>query len=359
MTFLVKEQTKEEYLEQMTQLSKSAKIQTKYVIQRFDDFCKQEFEKNELEVIQELRMIKKTRTEDEYKESLYKIIAQPFINNLSELYDANNVKALFSYFKRYLVWHGIIIYREESTLYLRFAKKDKDEKHILKKEEIREICNVASPKRRMLYLVLSSSTMRITETVMLRKKDFDVKDGKVTIHIKAPYTKTKEARHTFCSQEASELLIPHLETLQNDDLVFGVNEDPSKAKDVEEQTFALCRRKAKLCDCDVVGHDRCIGKYTSSNHHKFTLHSFRSYSIKTINRTDFGLGNSLAGHGYYMKGYDSMDIEEKRALYKQAEPTLSIFTSTKEMDNLSQNNAILQDEIQRLKLRMEKMEATP
>jgi integrase len=359
MTFLAKEQNKEEYLEQMTQLSKSAKVQTKYVLKAFDVFCKKEFEKTEEEVIQELRMLKKTKTEDEYKESLYKMVSQPFINELSLVYNASYVKTMFSYFKRYLVWHGIVIYREESRIHLRFPKKNKDEKHILKKEEVRQICNIASPKRRMLYLVLSSSTMRITETVMLRKKDFDVKDGKVTIHIKAPYTKTKEARHTFCSQEATELLIPHLETLQNYDLVFGVNEDPMKSKSVEEVTFARYRQKAGFCNCDVVGNDKCAGKYTSSNIHKISLHSFRSYSIKTINRIDFGLGNSLAGHGYYMKNYDSMDIEEKRALYQQAEPNLSIFTSTKEMDNLSQTNLVLQDEIQRLKLRMEKMEATP
>jgi len=132
MTFLYKEQNKEEYLEQMTQLSKSARIQTKYVLQRFEGFCKREFNKTEGEVIEELRILKKTKTDDEYKESLFKIIAQPFINELSKAYDANNVKVLFSYFKRYLVWKGIIIYREESKIYLRFPKKEKDEKHILK-----------------------------------------------------------------------------------------------------------------------------------------------------------------------------------------------------------------------------------
>ena len=342
----------------MTQLSKSAKTQTKYVLQRFDQFCKKEFDKTEAEVIQELRIVKKSSTEDEYKEALFKRIAQPFLNELSKVYDAHNVKVLFSYFKRYLVWSGIIIYREESKLYLRFPKKPRDEKHILKKEEVRAICNVASPKRRMLYLTLASSTMRISESVQLRKKDIEVKDGKVTIRIKAPYTKTKEARHTFVTQEATELLIPHLEKIQEGDLVFGVNDDPELAKATEEHIFSEYRKKAGLCNCDVE-RKNCKGRYTTSNHHKISLHSFRSYSIKTINRIDFGLGNSLAGHNYYMKTYDGMDIEEKRALYKQAEKSLSIFTSTEEMDNLSKMNQALQDEIERLKLRMEKMEKTP
>lgn len=356
MALLTRRHNKEEYLGEMTQLSESAKIQTRYVLQKFDDFCKRKFEKPEDQVIEEIKILKKTETEDEYKLFLYKKILQPFIDELSKFYAPNNVSGLFSYFKRYLVSWGIIVYREETRIFLRLPKKKKDEKHIFSKNEVRAICNVASPKRRMLYLVLASSTMRIKETVQLRKKDFEVKDGKIIIRIKAPYTKTKEGRHTFVSQEASEQLIPHLETLQDNDLVFGVNENAKKAKDVEEQTFSQYRKKAGFCNCDEVGHNKCKGKYTSSNHHKISLHSFRSYSIKAINRIDFGLGNSLAGHGYYMKGYDGMDIDEKRAIYKQAEPSLSVFTSTKEMDNLAETNEILKDEIERLKHRMDKMD---
>ena len=356
MTLLAKRNSKEKYLGSMTQMSDSAKVQTKLVLQKFDDFCKRVFEKPENEVIEELKIKKKIESEDDYKEFLYEEILKPFIDDLSKVYVPNGVRGMFSYFKRYLVSWGIIIYREESKLRITMPAKLKDEKHILKKDEVRAICNVASPKRRMLYLVLSSSTMRIKETVQLRKKDFEVEDGKVTIRIKAPYTKTKTGRHTFISQEATELLIPHLQKLQDNDLVFGVNEDPIKAKDVEEQTFGEYRKKAGFCNCDKVGIDNCKGKVTSSNHHKITLHSFRSYSIKAINRIDFGLGNALAGHGYYMSGYDQMDIDEKREIYKQAEPSLSVFTSTEEMDTLTKTNEVLQDEIARLKMRMDKMD---
>ena len=356
MTFLAKEQNKEEYLGQMTQLSKSARIQSKYVLQRFDNFCSKVYDRTEDQVVQELKMVKKTQADDEYKDYLFNKIAQPFIDELSKVYDPVNVKVLFSYFKRYLVWSGIVIYREESKIHLRFPKKSKDEKHILTKDEVRAICNVASPKRRMLYLVLASSTMRIAETVQLRKRDIEVKDGKVTIRIKAPYTKTKEARHTFITQEASEVLIPHLEKIKDDELVFGTNENVDFAKSREEQSFSGYRKKAGFCNCDEVGRKKCKGRYPTTTHHKISLHSFRSYSIKTINRIDFGLGNSLAGHGYYMMTYDGMELEEKRALYKQAEQNLSIFTSTKEMDNLTQRNEVLQDEIARLKLRMDKMD---
>ena len=183
MTFLAKEQNKEEYLMQMTQLSKSARIQSKYVLQRFDNFCSKVYDRTEDQVVQELKMVKKTQADDEYKDYLFNKIAQPFIDELSKVYDPVNVKVLFSYFKRYLVWSGIVIYREESKIHLRFPKKSKDEKHILTKDEVRAICNVASPKRRMMYLVLASSTMRIAETVQLRKRDIEVKDGKVTNEI--------------------------------------------------------------------------------------------------------------------------------------------------------------------------------
>ena len=358
MTLLVVKNCKAKYLENM-QNSESAKIQTKYVLQRFETFCQQTQNKSEDEVIEELKILKKTKSEDEYKQVLYNTILQPFINELGKFYDPSALRGLFSYFKGYLVSWGIIIYREESKIFLKFPKRCEDAKHVFTKPEVRSICNVSSPKRRMLYLVLSSSAMRIQETIRLRKKDIEVSDGKVTIQIKAPYTKTKQERHTFISQEASELLIPHLATLEDNDLVFGVNENPKLAKAVEESTFTEYRKKAGFCNCEIVGIKNCIGKYTSSKQHKITLHSFRSYAISAVNRQDFGLGNSLAGHGYYMKNYDRMEIEEKRAIYKLAEPRLNVYATTEATENLVNQNKMLLDQIARLQERMDLMDKKP
>lgn len=358
MTLLVVKNSMEKYLERM-KFSESAKVQTKLVLKRFDTFCHRTQNKAEDEVIEELKILKKTKSEDEYKEVLYNEILQPFVDELAEFYDPMAVRGLFSYFKGYLVSWGIVIYKEETKIFLKFPQKLQDEKHVFTKSEVRSICNVASPKRRMLYLALSSSAMRIQETVQLRKKDIEVIDGKVTIRIKAIYAKTKQGRHTFVSQEASELLIPHLATLEDNDLVFGVNEDSRLSMGVEEATFQKYRQKAGFCNCEIVGIKNCIGKYTTSNHHKITLHSFRSYAISAINRIDFGLGNSLAGHGYYMKNYDRMSIDEKRVIYKQAEPSLSVYVTTEATENLVNQNKMLLDQIARLQERMDLMDKKP
>ena len=135
MTLLVIKNSKEKYLERM-KLSESAKIQTKYVLQRFDTFCQRTQQKPEDEVIEELKILKKTKTEDEYKEVLYNEILQPFVNELAEFYDPMAVKGLFSYFKGYLVSWGIVIYKEETKIFLRFPEKCQDEKHVFTKNEV-------------------------------------------------------------------------------------------------------------------------------------------------------------------------------------------------------------------------------
>ena len=76
--------------------------------------------------------------------------------------------------------------------------------------------------------------MRIGEAVQIRKRDLDLETERITVHIPARITKLKKARDTFLSIEAKKAIMPKLEKLSDDDLIWGTNEDYYKSANNEE-----------------------------------------------------------------------------------------------------------------------------
>ena len=192
-------------------------------------------------------------------------------------------------------------------------------------DDIQKILNGATPQRRALYLFLSSTGMRIQETLKLRKRDLDFSFERIMVRIAGKYTKTKNPRKTFVTKETEKLLLEILKKKKDDDLIFATNEDSLKAKHTEEDYFYRLRQRVGLTE-----------KYDNGIH-KITLHSFRSWFVTKCNRIDADFGNALAGHGKYMKKYNRFSDQEKIELYVKAEPTLSIFDHT---DSIEQNERI-------------------
>jgi len=72
-------------------------------------------------------------------------------------------------------------------------------------EELKQILQYGGINARALFLVLSSSGMRIGEATKITWDDIDFKTRKISI--KAGYTKTDDSRYTFISEEALDALI--------------------------------------------------------------------------------------------------------------------------------------------------------
>lgn len=168
----------------------------------------------------------------------------------------------------------------------------------------------------MLYLVLIGSGMRIRETVALRKKDFDLDyTERIKIEIPAQFTKTRTAHTTFVSKEAEFFLKPHLETLNNNDLVFATNSTPYHASMIEIEAFTRYRKRAGLNE-----------KYESTRRHHISLHTFRSYFFIRVRRIhDTDIAHAMVGHTTYLDMYDRKEDEEKLELFLKVEPGLKIF----------------------------------
>lgn len=124
-------------------------------------------------------------------------------------------------------------------------------------KKVRLVIDNSSPKKKLLYMVLKDSAMRIEECCAFKKKNVDITKDPVVIHLLAKYTKTKKARTTFVTMETAPMLIKKLETLKDDDIVFATSPTPAKSADAEWQNFNNLRKRVGLTDrCEHNGRFR-------------------------------------------------------------------------------------------------------
>lgn len=304
--------TVESYFSHIQTKSKSTKSSSKISLDWFDKFLLGKFGKPMTTVLEDLM----SQKDDHQKQSknLFAIL-QDFINYLNAQESSpSTIREYFNLVKKYLNWYGFEIYSESVKSRLNFPQKIQDEEDYgLTVEDMKKIINGASANRRPLYFFLSSTGMRIQETLKLRKRDLDFSCERTMVKIKGSYTKTKKPRKTFMTKETFWNLKSILKNKKDDDLIFTDNEDSEKAKHLEQTSFHLLRTKIGLDD-----------RYTNGIH-KITLHSFRSWFITQCNRHDSSFGHALAGHGKYMKKYVRETDSFRCAKYIKIEPYLSIF----------------------------------
>ena len=304
--------TVDSYFSHIQTKSKSTQSSSKIALDWFDKFLLGKFGKPTTTVLEDLM----SQKADHQKQSknLFAIL-QDFINYLKiQETSPSTIREYFNLVKKYLNWYGFEVYSESVKSRLNFPQKIQDEEDYgLTLEDMKKIINGASANRRALYFFLSSTGMRIQETLKLRKRDLDFSCERTMIIIKGSYTKTKKPRKTFITKEAFWNLKPILKNKNDDDLIFTDNEDSEKAKHLEQTSFHLLRTKIGLDD-----------RYTNGIH-KITLHSFRSWFITQCNRYDSSFGHALAGHGRYMKKYVRETDSFRCGKYTKIEPYLSIF----------------------------------
>jgi len=176
----------------------------------------------------------------------------------------------------------------------------------MKLEEVRRLLDVMPYWKRALYIAKLSSGMRLHEICHIKKKDIDLSTERMMIKIPAKYTKTKQARTTFISSEASKMILPKLMKLNDDDRVWSNIETIS-----EGSLFARYVDKAGLGNL----------RYETTDRRMINTHSFRAYFITKVSRYDRDLALILAGQGSKATEleYDRLSPEEKLDLYIKIE----------------------------------------
>ena len=238
-------------------------------------------------------------------------------------------------------YRGIKLTKEDVGNNIDFPKIIKEQKYPLQIDIITSILRIAKYDKQSLYLALLSSGMRIGEAIQVRKRDVFTEFQRIMIRLPAKTTKTKTGRTVYLSKEASRTIYPKLKRINDDELVWGTNENPKLSVMAEDVAFRRYLEK--------IGLDE---KYDSGTR-KITLHSFRAYFFTKATRChDENYAHMMTGHGGYLMQYDRLTDEEKLDMYLELEPDLLVYDQTKNEEKirkLKDANRKLADQAEEIK----------
>ncbi|MCH7969005.1 MAG: tyrosine-type recombinase/integrase [Thaumarchaeota archaeon] len=258
------------------------------------------------------------------------------------------IKLMITAVKGFLRHCKIQIYSEEFQSRVRLPKKVHYREEPLTKEIILRLLNIISPKLRTIILVAVASGMRIGEMIQLKLSDIDLTSNPTRIRIRAETTKTREARETFLTQEATRALKDYLtrffgwkdaETnsqLQNI-VIFGRTTRPFQAD--FDRSISLQSRESLLINSmrQYVNKVPELAKLNENGQRMIHFHAFRKFFRTVVgNAVGRDYAEALIGHHFYLDTYYNLPNDKKRELYLKAEPHLTISDFTKiERDLLS------------------------
>jgi len=326
MTFLAKQRSLETFYQKTQQKSDGYRKNVKYTLENnFAVFCKEQFGKSLEEVMQEM----KRADEDAVFDTI-----QEWINWNNK---PNSIRAYFSHLKNYLYYRGIKMTSMDTKLNLVFGRKQQEEHYPLPREDLEKILKVASYPNRALYLLMVSSGMRPVEAIHIRKQDIEI-DKRLIFHVPAKWTKLKRAKTTFCSKEATALLMPIIKRKKSEETLFGSTNTGS----VDVTFKRYCEKLA-------------LDKKTETGRNKISPMSLRAYFITKISRHDPNLAKKWAGQLGYLLQYDRMNTKEMLDKYLEFEADLLIDPNEKLK---AENERLLQDQdkVKVLEQQMDRMQ---
>jgi len=327
----IKQQTKT-FEEKVSKLSKKTRDNINASRHSFEKFCTEYYDGRKAEqIFEELLLHKENERVEALRDVLQNWIDWQYENGSL----TTSIQQYLSKIKRVFSHHGVRIHLEDFEEPLEFKPKIKEELHQLTVEEIQAILKHCNPKKTGYYIALSCTGARPSELLQVRKKDVDTTQKRIKIRIEAENVKTRSGRSNWLTKEAGSYVMMKLKNLEDDDLVWGTNENVSFAEKNESTQFSKC--------CDKAGFTE---KYKSNNFRKITLYSFRSFFFgiaSDVHRE--GYAHKMIGHGGYLSQYDRMSDQKKLEWFLKLEPKLMI----NEEVRLREENRLKEQEIKELK----------
>jgi len=211
----------------------------------------------------------------------------------------------------------------------RFKKRVKQQKRInhdpepFTHEEIRLLCDTASPEKKLLYMVLKDTAMRVGEALHLYKDDVDLTTNPIQINIRAETTKTSTTRTAHITSETAHMFINKVKKTPDGEKIFATNKDHLKA--VSNETLMMTFYRKKIGGV-------FLEKYSHNGRHKKNIHSLRAFAttqIADVHGEEFAHG--YAGHTKYLGQYIRRN-DKVPEMIKRCAPKLMIYESVVVVD---------------------------
>ena len=325
-----KEQTEQQFYDSRYLISHSKKTVTTYksAINHFKKFVKTEYE------FEETELVKKIKTDEL---DVYNILIQ-FIIYLDKInLSPRGMRSYLSGVKGYLRTFGVRINSDDYRQLVKIPRVVRTKETAVTKEMILQILHVSSPKLKTVIIVSIASGVRLGELVQLKLSDIDFNTVPTKISIRGNTSKGRATRETFLTAEATSVLKNHLkkyfdwrEGKKNDHLqdtyIFW---KISKSKKSPENTPTFDTENAKQSlQISLRHHIEKIPELSIKNENGLNavhFHAFRKFFRTTVGNVcgrDFS--EALLGHAFYMDTYYILSDDQKRQMYLDAEPHLTI-----------------------------------
>lgn len=229
--------------------------------------------------------------------------------------------SLYNYWskvKQYLHYMGIKLHQEDIKLELVFPTILEEALYGLTLKDIQLIFKNIKYKWQVLFTCQSSSLTRLGEMGMIQRKNFITEDENgnllknIRLEIPASISKSKRARTTFLSAEASSMIRP---------MLLKCGEGNPFTKQTNRRNFVSSLEKVLQRALIRAGLDQ---RYEINGQYKINTHSFRAYGITKLSRIDPNLAKFIAGQKGYLLQYDRLNDDEKLEIYLKCQDDLLI-----------------------------------
>jgi len=225
-------------------------------------------------------------------------------------------------------------------------------------KELRDILQHGGIKARALFLMLSSSGMRIGEALQLLPDDIDMSRTPTKINIRAETTKTGNSRITFISEEATEALEAWLRGREQY-IGYAVKKTNFKNKKSPDdpRVFPFKYNTARIMWNNLLEKAGYNEREPRTNRHKMHIHTLRKYFRTRMSLTiPADVVEALMGHEenltYVYRRYSDRQLAE---MYSKAEQQIVVFKTPldtaeieKKLGKLRSENLQLRQDLDRV-----------
>ena len=313
MTYIDDKRTIDEFLNNCQ--SKSTRSTYEMALKQFDHFCNDKYETTGKTILNELSTPDENGKTDtkiiiafnafvqwclvDHPEITYYRGKNNCIKNTIHAKHPNTIKLYVSSLRVILddVYETTIT-SSKIRRNVKIPKAGRDKPVAFTPKEMRLFLDALSSEKKLQFMVLKDTAMRIQEFCKLRKNEVDITGERIEITILANDTKTSQERICYITKETEPSFLRLYKSKKDDELMFGTNEDPEYSKGAYEGAFADIRKKLANT------HPEFGEKYPSNGRHKKTIHSIRKFaSTQCAIAIDKSWGHAYIGHDEYLAQY--------------------------------------------------------
>jgi len=333
-------------------------------LKQFEKFLQTSYDLNLIQLLQKIKVSKELDSIDVLDEYYTFLSQYKRPGRDTSGYSAVSIKNYLKVAKEFLNGEGCKIYNEDVKQRFRPPRVVVVFQKGLTKETVNRLVRLANPKLATCILVACSSGMRLGEIVQLKFSDIDLIQNPTTITIRAMTTKTREARLTHISSEATGALKDYLARLtppkKNDDYVFLLQHQDrikmakhdnrsDRIQHLESQLESMASEerfaKSVQTTCHnlqqqlarIIKDNPELNKKTENDRNEIHFHAFR-YFFKTqvtdAHQSDFA--EALMGHKSLKLVYYRQNEKARAQTYLEVEHALTIADTEKIDENYSE-----------------------